>query len=370
MRKFSLFIIGIVGLFTFNKSIMAAEAPNNVILNYVDSQFSMNYDFHVVGVGSFNTADYRKYIFKDSAGKNYVGFCRMPNRSSNTKGTPFRCVKLNPYDKKDETRAKFEAGVLAILQSGATLNSSGFEVGATEAALRSFELLWGGSITKNFGTGYHTQAHALMARNFAKKNENLVREVIGSNAFRSGLVTGIVDRINGFGPGNSQTAAFQKRFDELMLIGVNAAKNFKTSTSGKSSIKWNEKAFESIFKKETDEDGNKIYKKTISYTFDIKNMNTDKDYLKLKFECPDCEKYNATYSYRVVVNNKEVSTDITEDLLKYIKNGTGKITVNIDFTVSELSYACEKIDYKLIASYYSLLNSTVGYDCRYDGVIQ
>ncbi len=327
--------------------------------------------YKVFGWSGYPEEGIYKYELVDSNGNRYTPYCRQPGYPDRW-GTTFECVEVvaDP-SQANGVKKNYGAGIIYILQNGWSVNNKNVakglttaqEISATNTALRLYELLWSntGQITSNV-TGYYGYADNSVGILKFFFNELIVKGYKNKADFRK-LVDDAIGKAPTFVSGQqvgywqSNNDAIQNEIMRLVKGGLSAAT--KQKTSGNASIKINKKPIINRKKVEIDPETKiKTYVASATYKLEANGFTSKEAKIEPSFECTNCAKYGV--SYKILINDKEVSI-LPDDLVKnYLKNGKGKINITIEFTSTSETYFCEPLDFVLKLKYYDdSMKSTV-----------
>jgi len=318
--------------------------------------------------------DYHKYVLKDSGGSSFSSYCRHAGKSTGNKSgeeTEYVCEKkVFDTSVNNDTKNRYEAGVLAILENGystrnnKTYQNESVEIIATDIALRAYEMLWPDFNNNSAVDGnscnsskYILRAQIYFTNLFIGDSgvKSLIKSAVGSVRDKISCER-TVEKITY--NGTDVTTTVKNRAKQLVTDGLNAAIYYKNngaasvSTSGPKS---------NILEKKY-EDSVKMYKKTVTYTFDINKFKNATSKVDLVFNCPNCS--SAGLNYKFNINGTDVGSGTTYNLLSYVKNGSGKVTVKITFTRNTALNSCQSVNYSLNLKYFDETIDTEAYSVR------
>lgn len=314
--------------------------------------------------------NYNYYTLEDDGGAAFSTYCRNAGKSTNKdKGVDeaFVCERkvFNSSDSDNDLK-KYESGILAILKNGYSTKASknytlsdNREKVATSIALRAYEMSWESQNTNGScdSTTDMNKAHMTYVNKFLNDSEvsSLLVQAVGKKraAFDCALtVKDITDN------DVSVSAEIEAEAKRLMIIGLKAAIEF--GKKGAASVTWSN-AKETILET-TRKSGTKTFTKIVTYDFDIKSFESAGAYVNLIFDCPTCEAKGVDYN--IYLNNENLNKSLNKNLLDYVKDGTGKVTLKIVFKRDAYNTECNSIPYVLDIKYFDETIDTEAFDMR------
>ena len=310
------------------------------------------YDSGRDGSSSFGGAAIPEFEFSGSSGVKFTGYCHdpgiTPKKGSSSSSSEVQCgrVILDPTS-KDSTSNAFDAGLISILTSNA-------DYGTKYKAMMVYQMFWTLKDTTRENFESYTNEFRYWANKYMS-DDNEIKDLLSSLRKKFG---NLVIRSKTYEETKEPSTGYN--MDASRNLVVSALKEALNYTKAATVTAPNP----SKVRSESNENGEKVYKQTITYKINIDNFNSDSAKVRLEFSCPECANYHA--SSKFYLNGKEVTlSDLANINLAskdYIVGGTGVVEFKIEFSANAKDYLCEDIDYTLKVLYYDESISVVAYD--------
>jgi len=298
----------------------------------------------------------------------YQAFCRNPGVSSGAidANSTFSCKREifvpEASDYSNDEKGAYEAGVVAIMSADNGYTGNGelgmlnddtekFEYSVTSIALRVYEMLWA---TKDSNTDKIVDDANEKIMNTFRAYANDYMKTDEYKEYYESLVSNNQHylRKTNYTPGFNITGFSDEKVkpetDELIGIGLKAALDYKTH--GAAAVNVSSKI-------EKDESTSTEQKKVITYNIDINHFKTKANssaYVKLNFNCSNCNSIGA--KYKITVNGQDITNKSDYDLLKLsdLTDGAGNVELKIEFTSTNIRECATapKLEYNLSIEYY------------------
>lgn len=301
---------------------------------------------------------YQLYDNYNTSATRYSIYCRNPGVTTGgieISGQTYYCTKTvfdsTVFD-SDDTSKIYDAGIINILKNGYSDKNPDFSKKAnveayvaTNLALRVFELLSPADTNGNNIHGLY-YAHRYYANKWLddKDVSNLLKEIYGETPDKFDEIYEVSSFTDE--SGNVITDTVEKKAKALFVDGMNAAKYYKEN--GAATLKGiDNKPLKEKEVVTVDDDGNRTYKTTLTYIFEADKFKSINPYIKIKFNCKNCSKYDVEVDYELLVNGKKVEYNSNTNIVNYLDGGSGKIEFKIIFSASSNNYKCDQLNYDL-----------------------
>lgn len=374
-------ILFLITLFSLIKVVNAAECENlNNVYATKDNFYHSSNIYLDYGGASMYT--YSLYTLNEGSNE-FVAYCRNAGQSATyphySNGSQLMSCKRTVFDPTqgsetvtEKAQLAYEKGIVYILQKGYKIGGTNKEdYVAANVALRAYEMLWTEfdsndySYDRNLNKAMEYYANLFLDNATIKGLISTIDKKLGSTSYTrktkySNASTKSLWSYNTANADNALTEKIKTKITNLAIEALKEAINYLDN--GAASIVWNEKAKE---KKEIKKVGNITeYKATHTYLFEIDKFDSNDSSVKMIFSCSNCDTYGI--DYKLYVNDKEVRTLSEKDILKLntIKNGSGTVTVKIEFEGDSRTYNEETINYTINLEYKDETISTEAYVMR------